>query len=68
MSSRVYKEFGNNGRVLVHAFGAFGDRGNDNRDCRMNKDFRMMERSTAIVKGTKGEFGRGFLCWWRSNG
>ena len=39
MSSRVYKEFGNNGRVLVHAFGAFGDRGDDNRDCRMNKNF-----------------------------
>ena len=41
--------------------GPFGDRSGDNRDCRMNKNFGTMERSTAIVKGTKGEFGRGFF-------
>ena len=45
-----------NKQVVLLSFSSFGDRGNDNRDCRMNESFRMMERSTAIVKGTKGEF------------
>ena len=45
-----------NKQVVLLSFLSFGDCRNDNRDCRMNKNFRMMERSTAIVKGTKGEF------------
>ena len=36
--------------------GPFRDRGKDNRNCRMSKDFGIMGRSMTIAKDTKGEF------------